>query len=72
MTTYSDVAAAPRVAANALDDRVSDAVAVVVMCTCGWSDKIPRCEDVRAHAVKVRGAWIEHEREIAAERTTEA
>jgi hypothetical protein len=72
MTTYSEVAVAPEWRPMHWMTASRDAVAVVVMCTCGWSEKIPRCDNVRAHAVKVRSAWIEHEREIAAERTTEA
>src|SRR4051794_26884367 len=72
MATYSDVATAQKRRPVHRMTASRDAVAVVVMCTCGWSDKILRCEDIRAHTVKVRSAWVEHERQIAAERTNEA
>jgi hypothetical protein len=43
---------------------------LLLCCALRLVARIRRCEDARAHAAKVRSAWAEHEREIAAKRTT--
>jgi len=70
MESDSDVVAAQERRPTHWITASRDAVAIVVLCTCGWSHEIRRCEDPRAHAAKVRSAWTEHAREIAAGRTT--
>jgi len=44
-----------------------EAIAIVVSCTCGWTRKILRRQNVLAHASEVRSAWAEPQREIEAE-----
>ena len=45
-----------------------EALGIVVSCTCGWTRKILRRQNALARASKIRSAWVEHQREIEAER----
>jgi hypothetical protein len=68
MTIDSDAAVAQEDLHRMIGHR--DATTVVVSCICGWSRRILRRQNALSRAAKVRSAWAEHEREIAAKRTT--